>query len=329
LRQVERDLRVVERAGHRRRESLHRLTPPDPAWPLVPLPDLPAELAALVPRYEEGHREERRSSRELAEGLGAIQARTYGRYDRESEGDSLAALGEELDALEERTRAVQELWKGLAAALRRAFKALARDLETLESRVDQLNRSLAGVSVSNLARLRLLVVEHPEWVRRLRTVAVDDDLPLFSDRGAVDAAFAQLGEFLAHYPRVHLGDLFHLHFEVTTPDGKTRIYPQLDTIESNGTTITIKVLINLMLLRGLLGHREVSLPFYLDEVSSLDHENLAGVVAKSLELGFVPVLASPEAMDAADHLYFLTERRGRVLLEPRSALVRLRREEVP
>ena len=116
--------------------------------------------------------------------------------------------------------------------------------------------------------------------------------------------------------------------EVTTPDDTCRTYPHLDSIESNGTTMTIKVLINLMLLRGLLGNRAVNLPFYLDEVASLDHENLSGIVAKSQELGFVPVLASPEAMDAADNLYFLTESKGRVLLEPRTSLLRIHRDRV-
>lgn len=326
LRQVARQTADLEGARRRRREALQRLAAPPPEWTLHEIPDLPDELDALASRYAEAYREERRASRELADGLSHIQARTYGRYDRETEGESLAALAEELEALEERTRAVQELWKGLAAGLRSAFKALNRDLETLESRVDQLNRSLAGVSVSNLARLQLRVREHPEWVKRIRTVAVEEELPLFSERGAVDAALAQLGELLSHYPRVRLSDLFNLHFEVTTPDGAARTYPHLDNIESNGTTIAIKVLVNLMLLRGLLGQREVSLPFYLDEVSSLDHENLTGIVDKALELGFVPVLASPEAMDAAENLYFLTETRGRVLLDPKSALVRIRRE---
>jgi hypothetical protein len=127
---------------------------------------------------------------------------------------------------------------------------------------------------------------------------------------------------------VRLSDLFNVHFEVTTPDDTCRTYPHLDSIESNGTTMTIKVLINLMLLRGLLGNRAVNLPFYLDEVASLDHENLSGIVAKSQELGFVPVLASPEAMDAADNLYFLTESKGRVLLEPRTSLLRIHRDRV-
>jgi hypothetical protein len=39
-------------------------------------------------------------------------------------------------------------------------------------------------------------------------------------------------------------------------------------------------------------------------------------------MGFIPVLASPEAMDVADNLYFLRDRKGQLLLE-KNALVRI------
>ncbi len=326
LQQVDRDMESLKKFRNRRRESIHRLTRPDPDWPAEEVQDLPGELDQLIPRYEDGFREQDTGSRELSNGLSNIKARTYGRFDRETEAETLAALSEELDAIQEKETAVRELWTGLAAGLGNAFKALNRDLDTLKSRVDELNRSLSGVSVSNLARLRLLVKEHPEWVSRIRTVAMDEDMPLFSDRAVVEGALEHLGELLGRYPRVRLMDLFDLNFEVSTPDGIVRKYPHLESIESNGTTITIKVLINLMLLRGLLGSKETSIPFYLDEASSLDHENLMGIVKKSQDLGFVPVLASPDAMDAADNLYFLREHKGRVVLEPQTSLLRIHRD---
>lgn len=122
--------------------------------------------------------------------------------------------------------------------------------------------------------------------------------------------------------------LFELKFVVTTADGKERVYPKLESIESNGTTITIKVLINLMLLRGLLDkNKEVSIPYYLDEASSLDQDNARAIVQQSRRWGFIPVLASPEAMDAADNLYFLKDNGGRLILDS-SALVRIHREEI-
>ena len=153
-------------------------------------------------------------------------------------------------------------------------------------------------------------------------------MPLFFDRNLVSEAQNQLGELLKQHRRVELSDLFDLHFEVTSTDGQTRRYPHLDAIESNGTTITIKVLINLLLLKGLLRDKEVSIPFYLDEASSLDRDNLASIVQEARKMGFIAVLASPEAMEAADSLYFLRETDGRIMLAPDTSLLRIERREL-
>jgi hypothetical protein len=43
-------------------------------------------------------------------------------------------------------------------------------------------------------------------------------------------------------------------------------------------------------------------------------------------MGFVAVLASPDAMDAADKLYFIEEQDGgRVVLDPKTAMIRIQR----
>ena len=135
-----------------------------------------------------------------------------------------------------------------------------------------------------------------------------------------------MGRLLSEHPRVDLKDLFNLSFEIGTPDGKTYRHEHLDAIESNGTTMAIKVLVNLVLLRGLLGRAEVQIPFYLDECSNLDEGNLRAIVSAAREMGFIAVLASPDAMDAADKLYFIEEQEGgRVVLDPRTAMVRIQR----
>ena len=257
-----------------------------------------------------------------------IEQRTYGKYLGEGEAATLANLQAEVEALGEREKAVQELWKSLAAGLQSAFKGLNRDLQTLNLRIDELNRRLGRVSISNLSRLRLILREHAEWTRRIKTVVEVEAMPLFFDRSIVSEAQNQLGELLKQHRRVELSDLFDLHFEVASTDGQTRHYPHLDSIESNGTTITIKVLINLILLKGLLGDKEVSIPFYLDEASSLDRENLAAIVREARKMGFVAVLASPEAMEAADSLYFLRENNGRIMLDPKTSLLRIERSVV-
>ena len=325
-RNLEEKVRALQSQREKVLRRIQKLSGPDPDWPKEPFDPEKRELDALIELYERKFVEHSDIVRRFIEEFRRIEQRTYGKYLGEDEAATLDNLQAEVEALDEREKAVQELWKSLAAGLQSAFKGLKRDLDTLTTRIDELNRRLGRISISNLARLRLILREHAEWTRRIKTVVEVETMPLFFDRNEVSEAQNQLGELLKQHRRVELSDLFDLHFEVTSTDGQTRHYPHLDSIESNGTTITIKVLINLILLKGLLGDKEVSIPFYLDEASSLDRENLAAIVKEARKMGFVAVLASPEAMEAADSLYFLRENNGRIMLDPKSSLLRIERK---
>ncbi len=321
---------AVEKEIRRLQDSMSQVStmPPRPEWEKGDIEDLPEALEDLMQIYLNEFAREEELSRAISRGLALIEKRTYGKYPADNERAVLDRLLEELEALDERERAVRELWTSIAVGLRSAFKGLDQDLETLKSRVDQMNRALKKVSVSNLARLRLQVAERPEWTKRIREIARSEEMPLFSDPVNTSSALEQLGELLSQHPRVELSDLFDLHFEVYGSGGEVRSYHHLENIESHGTTITIKVLINLILLRGLLGRKSARIPFYLDEVSSLDHNNLSAIVKQAGSLGFTPILASPEAMAVAENIYFITEQGKRVVIEPRSARLRLKRTSV-
>ena len=323
--EVQGRIRGLEADMERLRASMSRvsgMSPPE-EWEPGEVDDLPQLLEDIVKIYAREFEQEQRLSSDIARGLALIEKRTYGRYASDNESAMLERLTEELEGLEEREKAVRELWTSIAVGLRSAFKGLGRDLETLKSRVDDMNRALRKVSVSNLARLRLEVAERPEWTKRIREISQSEEMPLFADPVNTRSALEELGELLSEHPRVELSDLFDLHFEVHGVGGEVRAYHHLENIESHGTTITIKVLINLILLRGLLGRKSARIPFYLDEVSSLDNNNLTAIVQQAESLGFTPILASPEAMAVAENIYFITEHRGRVVIEPESARLRL------
>lgn len=325
-RSLSQTLKKIEAKRDALMQRLRKLSKPDSSWPLESFIHENLDIESLLEMYEQKSREQSEISERFNEYFQGVNQRTYDKYLGEDESATLANLRAEIEAITEREIAVQELWKSLVAGLQSSFKGLNRDLQTLISRIDELNRRLGRISISNLARLRLILREHPEWTKRIKTMVDAEISPLFADQAAVSEAHSQLGDLLKKHQRVELADLFDLHFEVTSADGQIRHYAHLDSIESNGTTITIKVLINLLLLKGLLGDKEVTIPFYLDEASSLDRENLAAIVQEARKMGFVAVLASPEAMEAADSLYFLREQKGRIMLDPKTALVRIERK---
>ena len=308
------------------------------------LPELPSQwvseirgieselgLDELFRRFERMYSREETLSIRIADGLRGIESRTYGKYPASDEDGTLTLLREDIDALDKKEEAVRNLWQGLATDLGQAFKSLLQSYEILKGKVRDLNRQLSDVSISDLKRLTLRISENRQWTVMIRRKMEADEMPLFSDRKAVEESLESLGELLRKTAggKVHLLDMFNLSFEIATSDGKTREFTRLENIESHGTTITIKVLMNLMLLRGLIAGREVMIPFYLDEASSLDRDNLSSVVEAAFGMGFPAILASPDAMDAAENLYFMRDINGRVHLDPEKSRIHLSRSYAP
>ncbi len=317
----------IDRQRSTLQEQVRTLPRPADSWPLQSLAEIPSDWDDLCARYRKACGEEQTQAEQVDELLDTMGRRTYGRYTGSDEAATIQALRDQLESIPQREIAVAEMWKGIAVGIKKDLQNVGRDLDTLKGLVSGVNRQLSAVNISNLASLKLLIEELPQWVKLIREITVDDELPLFSDPKGAEEALDGIGRLLSEHPRIDLEDLFNLSFEVGTPDGKTYRHKHLDTIESNGTTMAIKVLVNLVLLRGLLGRAEVQIPFYLDECSSLDEANLRAIVCAARQMGFIAVLASPDAMDAADRLYFITEQDdGRVVLDPRTAMVRIQRD---
>jgi hypothetical protein len=91
-------------------------------------------------------------------------------------------------------------------------------------------------------------------------------------------------------------------------------------VESHGTAITIKVLFNLLVLRSMLKEDPKTrtplsrVPFFLDEIHSLDATNRGAVLRMSKDLGFMAITAAPEPVSEVDALYFLRPVNGRLVV---------------
>jgi hypothetical protein len=162
-------------------------------------------------------------------------------------------------------------------------------------------------------------------VGRIEDILAHEEQPLFADARKAEKAGRDLARLLEDHPRLELKQLFSLQFRIEDASGNSKRFETLDQIESQGTTVTIKVLVHLELLHRMLREDEAHTPFFLDEVSVLDDQNLAAVIAHARSMNFVPVVASPDARDCVDTLYFLRSSEGQVILEPRTSRVRLKR----
>lgn len=240
-------------------------------------------------------------------------------YSGADESETARLLTEELEALGDKEHALERAWDHLLHELRATFDQVLRSLGDIQSAAAQLNRRLAAVPVSNLAALRMDVFEQSDIATSLRRLANLDQPGLFEDSSSLEAAIESFRKKFEATPLLRYGDLFTLRFTVTGDDGKPHHYNDLDQVESHGTTMTIKVLFNLLVLRSLLREDASKsplseVPFFLDEIHSLDTANRRAIISTARQLGFIAITAAPESVSEVNALYYVKPQKGRVVL---------------
>jgi len=148
--------------------------------------------------------------------------------------------------------------------------------------------------------------------------AIDQSIPgqldLFAARDAatsLEDAHAQVEAYfnqIRNYgTEINLKDMFRLKFAVQfshQPDPIERY--EIHRFESNGTETGVKIVIYLGLI-GLLQERKnvagTRIPFFLDEVGSIDANNLNQLITYCTDNNFLPIFASPEIRKDISHNY--------------------------
>ncbi|MGH7990462.1 MAG: hypothetical protein ACREDS_09780, partial [Limisphaerales bacterium] len=237
------------------------------------------------------------------------------RYKSNNEAESIRSLEQELDALPKREEVLELRWKSHIHGLKSNFDEVLRDLRLVESAKDKLNRELSHVQVSDLKAVKLTVERQSDEVSLIERLAAIDELNLMDDTTSLDRVFDRVRLKMERNPITRIADLFTLGVTVTRADGKTKKYADFHQVESDGTTVTIKVLFNLLVLKSLLYKDDVAIPFFLDEVEKLDPKNRRAVLQTAKKLGFIAITAAPSAVGEVDACYFLEPNsRGRVVL---------------
>lgn len=237
------------------------------------------------------------------------------RYRGNDEADTIRNLEQELDALAKREEALQLRWNSQIHALKGRFQEVLNDLRLIESAKDKLNRELAHIHVSDLKSVKLTIERQPDEVSLIERLANLGELNLLDDTAPLDKVLERVRAKMGRNPVTRIADLFVLGVHVIRADNTVKKYIDFHQVESDGTTITIKVLFNLLVLKSLLHKEDVAIPFFLDEIQDLDPANQRAVIQTAKKLGFIAITAAPSAIGEVDACYFLEpNKRGRVVL---------------
>ena len=198
--------------------------------------------------------------------------------------------------------------RGAVTDIARTLRNIRSDYDNLEHQLALFNREINRRQVSNLESFRIVLAPNREALRHIDQIihsagrAKGETLSVFdlAQTTGQDSKNEEAKDYLArlvaaNHNQLGLKDLFELAFEITKVGGQPVLHTDIDGAASNGTTMTIKALTNMYLLLHLMDREQagrVRLPYYLDEAADIDERNQQALIETSLQLGFVPILAS-------------------------------------
>jgi len=296
--------------------------PEFPATPKAPADSLPDDFDASIALFLRAQTQLTTIDKKLEDLLRSLEGTLGSSFTGANEAETIRLLREELEALPDREEVLSRDWVHHLTHMQGVFDEVLKGLGDIRSAAEGLTRSLSTFQVSNLQALRMDAIELADVVGSIRKLARVEQPGLFDDSTSLEATLGAFRQKFEASPLLRYTDLFTLRFTVTGDDGKPHHYDNFRQVESHGTTITIKVLFNLLVLRRLLREDArksllCEVPFFLDEIHSLDPINRHAILATARQLGFIAITAAPASISEVDALYFLQAKAGRIVLRNR------------
>ncbi len=195
---------------------------------------------------------------------------------------------------------------------------MLKSLDAVAKQARKLHGELARIEFSSISEVRLEIVQNQAAVADYERHAKDSPQPsLFDTAEAADRKLDKFTKLLNRRPRLVLNELFSMRCEVRRKDGQKNFYDDFDQVESTGTTIVLKVTLNLLVLRDLLIPGTERITYYLDEVHALDRQNFGNILQLSERLGFVGIYAAPTAaVGPRRFVHLVPDAKGRLVVMP-------------
>jgi hypothetical protein len=315
LKAAEQKLEQVSRA-HDQLEHFESPVPENLAC--LPSEALDSEYSQVFKKLDDIKKELIRLQRDLNEPKNELEARherSGADIDFTKWLERKSNLAQEIQGLEVQ---LQRQYDDIFTLVKAKLSKITQAYQSVEEQVAGLNKTIRNVRISNIEQIGV-ALEKTDLLD-----AIDQSIPgqldLFSSQAKpaslqdaherVDAYFNQVKKY---GNEINLKDMFRLKFSVQfnyQPKPVERY--EIHRFESNGTETGVKIVIYLGLI-GLLQERKnvvsTRIPFFLDEVGSIDSENLSQLIAYCEQYNFLPIFASPEIRKDISHNY-LFKRNG-------------------
>jgi DNA repair exonuclease SbcCD ATPase subunit len=312
--QISRDQEKIEPFDTASPENLNRLT----------LEALRSEYHQVCGQLDEITKALTRYNNELSEPKADLEMR----YDRAGADipferwiELKLDLANEIEGLEAQ---LQREYEGVFTVVRAKLSKITQAYANVEAQVAQLNKAVHNVRISNIEQIGV-ALEKTDLLDAMDQT-IPGQLDIFahkSQSNSLGEAHAMVEDYFNQIKQygneINLKDMFRLKFSVLFKDQPKPVERyEIHRFESNGTETGVKIVIYLGLI-GLLQERKnivgTRIPFFLDEVGSIDSDNLKQLIDYCARNNFLPIFASPEIRKDISHNYLFRRNGSRSYLE--------------
>jgi hypothetical protein len=229
-------------------------------------------------------------------------------------------LADEIGGLEAQ---LQREYDGVFTVVRAKLSKITQAYAGVQAQVADLNKAVRNVRISNIDQIAI-ALEKTELLDAIdhSTPGQLDLFAVHSRPASLEAAHAIVEDYFNQIKKygneINLKDMFRLKFSVKfnyQPKAVERY--EIHRFESHGTETGVKIVIYLGLIGLLQERRNVAgtrIPFFLDEVGSIDSDNLKQLIAYCSHNNFLPIFASPEIRKDISHNYLFRRNGSRSYL---------------
>jgi hypothetical protein len=197
------------------------------------------------------------------------------------------------------------------------LKNLKGQFYEFEYEIKRFNREMNKHQISNIRKIEFIVDENNNILSIINTLINEDSI--FGGDKDIFRVVERFNELIEKKGvKISLPNLFNLGISVLLENGKEIKSFGNASIQSTGTDLTVKVVINVMLLSRILHvkHNQIlNIPAYIDEAGQIDPVNQQTLIDQCAKAGFVPIFASVEAQSTAEYWIGLKEVDGRIFVD--------------
>ena len=273
-------------------------------YPLIPFTELLDDLRKEK-RYVDNLRSEQHCIRSV---LIEFESKLP-EYNSLKENERLNKFHELVENLDEQKEILNQEATTALHNISNSLSALIGDLHRITGCISDLNKTFTKLKISNLQAFELEAVKQAPLIDAIEAITANTGISLLNYAHPdlsddVEAAKSAITAFCAEGNGLKLEDLFDIRYRIVDSKGKEERVSSFNDLGSNGTRVTVRTILSMLLLNCLVPVAErgrFGTVFYLDEAADLDPENQAQIIELSTSLGMVPVFASVQAQPACDY----------------------------